>query len=781
MAKQSLHWVIAMSSATLVAFAVWLLAGWGGAEVTSVVSLVGSILSVVFAMGCAVRALRHSDGRQRLAWSCLLVGLAGWLVGDLATLYFHLIAGTSAYAATIFGSAYLLLPIGVCTAAVFIPYGGLRSGLRVLLDGIITATSLFVVSWNIVLHNLFDVANPFLASIALAVFAVFADVAMITIAVMLLARARAGLRLSSLLMTAGLVSIAASDTVFLYYSSRGLGPSTFVILGWVVGMYFIGLCGLLSRRKGAARTSATLAPTWMSLWLPYAPVPFAIFIGAREALTGHSPPVLIAGLVLIFAALSRQFLLLADNRRLLVAVEDFALRDQLTGLANRTLFTDRLTHAMALRARNGAAVCVLLADLDDFKLVNDTLGHPVGDDLLCSVGARIHAATRPWDTVARVGGDEFAILVEDGPAIAQQIAERVVRAFEEPFVVAGRTIHMRLSIGVARAASDADVSAEELFKRADLAMYSAKRAHVGTRSFTPDMRLDATELNLPSQQKRTGRQIGVGRIQFLEDLRRAIDEHELGLVHQPKFSLSTGLAVGVEALIRWPHPQFGLLEPADFLPLVREKGLMEAVTDLVLRRAVEDAAGWQAAGVDLPVAINLSAPSLNDEELPARVLSVLAEHGMSPASLAVEITEDVLLASVVRARTVLDRLRESGIRVAIDDFGSGYAAMTYLHELPVDEIKLDRQFIAPILHDERAAVIVRSVIELADSFGLTSVAEGVEDEATADLLRSIGCNLAQGHYFSPPVPAETISLGIGLTAPVGGPARQSAATRPSWA
>jgi EAL domain-containing protein (putative c-di-GMP-specific phosphodiesterase class I) len=233
-------------------------------------------------------------------------------------------------------------------------------------------------------------------------------------------------------------------------------------------------------------------------------------------------------------------------------------------------------------------------------------------------------------------------------------------------------------------------------------------------------------------------------------------------VYQPKVSLTTGDAAGVEALIRWPHPEFGLLAPADFLPLVKENGLMGAVTDFVLERAVADAAGWRQRVGPLPVAINLSAPSLDDESLPARVLAVLDRHGTSPSMLTLEITEDLLLASVGRARSVLDELRRSGIRVAIDDFGSGYGAMTYLHELPIDELKLDRQFIAPIPHDRRATAIVRSVIELAGQFGLTSVAEGVEDEATADLLRSYGCGFGQGHYFSKPVPAEAIRGGVGV-------------------
>jgi diguanylate cyclase len=470
--------------------------------------------------------------------------------------------------------------------------------------------------------------------------------------------------------------------------------------------------------------------------------------------------------------------LIDENRQLLATVAEMALRDPLTDLANRALFHDRLAHAIELRGRTGAPVGVLVADLDDFKLVNDSLGHPVGDELLRGVGDRIQSVVRPGDTVARLGGDEFAILVEDTPAVAEQIAERVVQAMGEPFLVDGRSVDMRLSIGLATAAGDAEISAEELFTRADLAMYSAKRAHVGTRSFTPDMRQDATELNLPSQQDRAGCRSNVARIEFLADLRRAVDDGELDLVYQPKVNLQTWAAVGAEALVRWPHPELGLLEPADFLPLARENGLMEALTDFVLDRALADAAGWLAAGVDMPVAVNVSAPSLNDAGLPGRVLSMLARHGLSPATLTVEITEDVLVSSVVQVRTVLEELRDSGVRVAIDDFGSGYAAMTYLHELPVDELKLDRQFVMPIVHDERAASIVLSVVHLANEFGLTCVAEGVEDRATADLLNTYGCGYAQGHYFSRPVSAEAITNCMAPAAPA---VTAKTATRPSWA
>ncbi|MDX1889612.1 putative bifunctional diguanylate cyclase/phosphodiesterase [Mycolicibacterium sp. 050158] len=735
-------------------------------------------------MTCALVAAFSSGGRKRAAWLCMTAGTAGWVLANLYWAYFEIIGHHEPHTGTIADVGFLALPIGAWLAATLGPpsdYG--RFSFRAAMDGLIAASSLFIVAWALVLRDLVNTGRPQGVAVELAVAYPVVDIAVITMCVLHLFRSRGRQRLVFALGALGLGFIAVSDMALIYVAVDGVRPAGVAILGWSVGACLLGFSALFAVGVKQSRAQTPRVPTARSLWLPYLPVPFALIIGTAS-MWRHPDDLamFVAGLALILTAFLRQFVLLTDNRRLLLTVADMALRDPLTGLANRALFGDRLTHALQLRDRTGAPVAVLLADLDDFKLVNDSMGHPVGDELLRSVGERIQAAVRPGDTVARLGGDEFAILVEDAPMVARQLVERVVRSFDEPFSVAGHTVYTRVSLGLATAVGDATISADELFNWADLAMYSAKRAHAGARSFTPDMRRDATEMYLPSQQRKTGRRAGVSRIQFLGELRQAIADRQLDLVYQPKLDLSTGDTVGVEALIRWPHPELGLLEPADFLPLVRENGLMEDVTDFVLERAVEDAAGWQRAGHQLSVAINLSAPSLNDDELPARVLSVLARHGLSPALLTVEITEDLLLASLVRARTILDRLRESGVRVAIDDFGSGYAGMTYLHELPIDELKLDRGFIAPVLSDERAATIVRSVVELAAKFGLTSVAEGVENAATAELLTGYGCDLAQGNHFSPPVSAQVIQDSLHVTTPrsVAG-VTSTAAVRPSWA
>ena len=460
----------------------------------------------------------------------------------------------------------------------------------------------------------------------------------------------------------------------------------------------------------------------------------------------------VLGLVLI-VVLARHFIVVGKIRRLLVMAADQALRDPLTGLANRALFHDRLTHATQLHQRDNQSVAVLSLDLDDFKLVNDNLGHPAGDALLALAAERILGCVRASDTVARLGGDEFAVLLEGRAEDSHQIARRVVQAFDAPFLIDGHDLLVRPSVGLAVASDKgSDASADALLKQADVAMYSAKRSRAsGVHSFTPDMYLvDPDETGLAG---------GTGRaeaVRLLGQLRYALDNSGLSLVYQPKVDLRDEKIVGVEALVRWPHAERGLLGPNAFLPLVREHGLMRSVTEFVLARAIDDAVEWYARGVGVPIAVNVFAPSLGDLGLPKQIVNALASRGLNADALTVEVTEDLLLEDINRTRTVFDRLRENGIRIAIDDFGSGYSALSYLHDLPIDELKLDRQFIAPVLVDWRAAAIVRAVIDLAHVLGVTTVAEGIEDAATVARLREYGCDVAQGYYYSPPVDAAAM-------------------------
>ncbi len=432
---------------------------------------------------------------------------------------------------------------------------------------------------------------------------------------------------------------------------------------------------------------------------------------------------------------------------------DAALRDAVTGLANRKLLNDRLAHAVQLHLRLAVPISLLRARVDDFKLVKDTLGYAASDELLRSVGVRIQSVVRTDDTVARMGGDEFAILLEDRPDIAVQVAERLARSFDSPLQIGAHEIYVHLSVGVASTGSDRSPvpTAEDLLSQAEAARLRAEQTSASTvQTFSPEM-----DAHLSGRQAFRD---GAARLQLLWDLRRAIDDRSLNLVYQPQFEMRSGALCGAEALLRWKHPTLGTLEPREFLPLVREHGLMDAVTDMVLWRAVADASEWHERGTNIPVAINLWARSLDEDTLPDRIMSVLDAHGMPANLLTVEITEELVVADFAKGRAVLNRLRDAGIRVSIDDFGSGYSTLTYLRELPIDEVKLDRQLIAPILYDRRAATIARSVIELADEFGIASVAEGVENEETVRWLKKFGCDVVQGNYFCGPLPAGDIPL-----------------------
>ncbi|MET0453892.1 MAG: GGDEF domain-containing phosphodiesterase, partial [Mycobacterium sp.] len=301
------------------------------------------------------------------------------------------------------------------------------------------------------------------------------------------------------------------------------------------------------------------------------------------------------------------------------------------------------------------------------------------------------------------------------------------------------------------------VTAEELLKRADVAMYSAKRVRAGgVATFTSDMRLvDASDpvsgrlpVGLPGAR--------MGGMRMLSQLRAAIADGRLSVEYQPKYQLATGRIVGVEALVRWAHPEWGKLLPDQFLPLARQNGLMGALTDLVLHRAADDAVGWHTLGFAVPFAINLSPPSLSELSLATKIAGVMADRHLPFNHVTVEITEDLLLSNPSKVNDVLNRLREFGIRVAMDDFGSGYSALNYLRQLPIDELKLDKAIIAPVAVEPRASVIVRKVVELARELGMACVAEGVENAATAEVLTRYGCDMAQGYHFSPAVVAEAL-------------------------
>jgi len=426
-------------------------------------------------------------------------------------------------------------------------------------------------------------------------------------------------------------------------------------------------------------------------------------------------------------------------RRQTDALRHQALHDALTDLPNRTLLHDRV--ALALRAAERAAtpLALLLFDLDHFKEVNDTLGHHAGDQLLRAVAIRLVGTVRASDTVARLGGDEFAVLLPTADAEAAiTAASTLLAALEPPFLVEGQRLEVGASIGVAVApAHGADAAA--LLQHADVAMYVAKRGRSGYALYDADQ--DEHSLR---------------RLALMGELRQAIAAGQLLLHYQPKVAVATGRLQGVEVLVRWPHPERGLIPPAEFIPLAEQTGVIGPLTHWVLDAALGQARAWRDQGLALPVAVNLSARLLQDPGVVDTIVGLLDAWGLDAYWLEIEITESAVMADPAGALAILTRLHDRGIRLSIDDFGTGYSSLAYLRRLPVDTIKIDQSFVRELAVNGDDAAIARAIVDLGHTLGLGVVAEGVEDDVTWARLTALGCDVAQGYHIGRPIPAEEV-------------------------
>jgi diguanylate cyclase (GGDEF)-like protein/PAS domain S-box-containing protein len=427
-----------------------------------------------------------------------------------------------------------------------------------------------------------------------------------------------------------------------------------------------------------------------------------------------------------------------------------AFHDALTGLANRALFTNRVEHALVLRSRmERSEVAVLFLDLDDFKGVNDTLGHAAGDTLLRGVGVRLRESLAPSHTVARLGGDEFAILIEEvaGPASAVDAAERVVAALQKPFELEGREVFVSASVGIAMG-----TVADDLLRAADVAMYRAKAS--GKAQYVVYLPTMAEDL--------------VGRLELVAELRRARRE-EFVVHYQPLVDLETRAVVGVEALVRWAHPTRGLLPPGDFIALAEETGRIVDIGAWVLTEACAQVASWRAAtpgAAELTLNVNVSTRQVRPGVLVECVRAALEESGLPPDALTLELTESVLARRHEELRAVLTDVAALGVRLALDDFGTGYSSLSLLQDLPVHTLKVDRSFVSALDEDATRQGFVQAIVDLAHTLDVALVAEGMETAAETTELKRLGCQAGQGFHFAPPLDPTAVGelLGAGACA-----------------
>ena len=694
------------------------------------------------AVAVAVIVIRAVQVREdRAAWVCFAAAAACWSAGSI---YFLLVVRVNApvVGPTVADIGFLaFLPLVWCGIALLLRghRGPVDAG--VWLDGLLGALASAAAA-TVVFPLIVATTGDLLASVATEAIYPVGD--LVLLAALTGAFAVFGWRPPRVwvLLGGGIVGFAVSDISFLLriaagtYASGGAWDT-----GWPIGLVLFALAARcpLSTKAQVRRVG------WLPLVVPSACGMIGLGLLTYGSFTRLPKVTVILAAGCVLAGLARTAFMLRDLQSLGMARHE-ARTDDLTGLANRRQFYARLDHALNVPSPN-RRLAVVLIDLDRFKQINDSLGHHVGDTLIQMVGQRLSGVLKSGDLLARLGGDEFAVIVADADrAAAGVVAKRLRDVLQDSFLLDELTLHIDASIGIAIVPDDGD-DVVQLLQRADRAMYRAKSDGSGLASFSSD---------------RDGG--GADRLVTTGELRSALYDDQLVLHYQPKLTLATGAVTAVEALVRWQHPTRGLVPPDEFLPVAESAGLMPALTTVVLDQALRQCAAWRAEGLDLNVAVNISASDLLDTELPGLVQAMLTNLNLPASSLELEITETVLLSDNVRTITILQQLSSLGLRIAIDDYGTGFSSLAYLADLPVDVLKLDQSFIRTMdgegLSARRATSIVTSTIALAKGLQLGFIAEGVETASSLAQLAALGCETIQGYFVSRPLPAAELAAWI---------------------
>ncbi|MCU1676785.1 MAG: putative signaling protein [Frankiales bacterium] len=720
-----------------------------GRELTglTIMGLVGAGSALAIIM-----AATRGTGRTRVGWGLLGAAATLWSASQfisLAWLLTHpdldprlrIADNVLAMAALLAISGFLALPRRRAKDTV--------SRILRLLDSLTVMTSGTIVLWLVLVQPILehDFVGP-TAKQHLLVFVVF-DVATLTSTLLLASRPPAGQRVaSSYVATAALLFVCGDVHLMHGLVNATYAVGTFGDCGRILGIMMLAYGAHAWVRPSPAGDRAP--SRWRGLLLPYALLPLAFIAGAVSTVHGRPLTIVVVSIggIMIASILARQLITLADNMKLVsqmtgqeAELRHQAMHDALTGLANRRLFRERLEGAVAV-AEQDDEVAVVFVDLDDFKVVNDTLGHAVGDELLRKMANRLQACIRTSDVASRLGGDEFAVLLSRGGAeAAHSVAARLSHAMRQPMLVGGEPVFIQASVGIAVGTSELRLAPGELLEQADMAMYAAKDAGKA--------RLAVFE---PGMRERL-----VGRAAVKDDLHRALGRGQLLLHYQPIVDLQTGAVLGAEALLRWAHPQHGFIPPLTFIPMAEETGLINRIGRWALQTACREAATWPVGdGVPMSIHVNFSGAQLLNPGVVDEVQSILAETGLAPHLLTIEMTESVLMNDNATVAAQLSGLKALGLRVAIDDFGTGYSGLSYLDRLPVDVLKVDKAFVDKLVAGGSRPALARAVVGLADMLGLDVVAEGIETTEQRTQLVGMGCRAGQGYYFSRPLPAESM-------------------------